>query len=280
MRPRFSPDGSQIALLIPTPDSRDEWVYDLRLDSLRKVTYGEPPSISTPTWSPDSRYLFLGSGNGIYLVQADGSSQHPERLLQTQSVVFPDSYSREAKRLAYYGLGVGRDGPSSGIFTALLAEENSQWKAGKAEPFLPPSPFIDQTPAFSPDGHWLAYATNESGQSEVNVRPVSGPSRKWKISTDGGANPHWWRNELLYQSGDQIMSVSYTVNGDTFIPGKPRVRVDKIGSTEWDVAPDGRILVLTPAQAAQTPEAPPPAEHTVVFLLNFFDELRRRVPVK
>ena len=74
------------------------------------------------------------------------------------------------------------------------------------------------------------------------------------------------------------MSVSYTVNGDTFIPAKPRVRVDKIGSTEWDVAPDGRILVLTRAQAAEATEAPP-AEHTVVFLLNFFDELRRRVPL-
>ena len=136
-RPRFSPDGSQIALLIPTPDSRDEWVYDLRLDSLRKVTYGEPPSISTPAWSPDSRYLFLGSGNGeisgIYLVQADGSSQHPERLLQTQSVVFPDSYSREAKRLAYYGLGVGRDGPSSGDFHRAAGRREQPvegWKSG------------------------------------------------------------------------------------------------------------------------------------------------------
>jgi hypothetical protein len=69
------------------------------------------------------------------------------------------------------------------------------------------------------------------------------------------------------------------VNGDTFSAGKPRVRVDKIGSTEWDVAPDGRILVLTPMTAPQASEPPSP-EHTVVFLLNFFDELRRRAPVK
>lgn len=69
------------------------------------------------------------------------------------------------------------------------------------------------------------------------------------------------------------MSVTYRASGETFSYDKPRVRVEKADSAEWDVAPDGRILALTPAE---TPEAsaPPPPEHTVVFLLNFFDELR------
>jgi hypothetical protein len=113
----------------------------------------------------------------------------------------------------------------------------------------------------------------------VNVRPLSGPSGKWKISTDGGSNPRWWRNELLYRSGDRIMSVTYRVSGETFSYDKPRVRVEKTGSAEWDVAPDGRILVLTPAETLEA-SAPPPAEHTVVFLLNFFEELQRRAPIR
>ena len=72
-----------------------------------------------------------------------------------------------------------------------------------------------------------------------------------------------------------MMAVSYTVKADTFVPEKPRVWIAKLGGTQWDLAPDGnRVLVLTPVESA---EAPKP-EHEVVFLINFFDELRRRVP--
>jgi hypothetical protein len=107
--------------------------------------------------------------------------------------------------------------------------------------------------------------------------PASGQGGKWPVSTNGGAAVRWSRNssELLYQEGDRIMAVSYTVNGDTFIPEKPRVRIEKLGGTNWDVARDGRIAVQTPVQSAQAPAA----DHTVVFLQNFFDYLRQRVPV-
>jgi hypothetical protein len=80
---------------------------------------------------------------------------------------------------------------------------------------------------------------------------------------------------LLYQEGDRIMAVSYTVNGGVFVNDKPRLRLGKLGGRIWDVAPDGRIAVLTPVESAQSPAA----DHTVVFLENFFDYLRQRVPV-
>ena len=154
-------------------------------------------------------------------------------------------------------------------------------KAGKPEQFLKTS-FRDVHPAFSPDGRWLAYASNESGKFEVYVRafplPSSGQGGKWQVSNNGGANPHWLRNgaELMYQSGDQIMAASYTVKGNTFMVEKPRVWIAKLGGTEWDLAPDGkRVAVLTPVESAEAPKQ----EHEVVFLENFFDELRRRVPL-
>ena len=71
------------------------------------------------------------------------------------------------------------------------------------------------------------------------------------------------------------MATSYKVNGDTFMPEKPRVWIAKLGGTQWDLAPDGkRVVVLTPAEIAEAPKQ----EHEVVFLLNFFDELRRLAP--
>ena len=84
-------------------------------------------------------------------------------------------------------------------------------------------------------------------------------------------------HELLYRSGDQIMAVSYAVNGDSFIADKPRVWLATLeGATGFDLTPDSkRVAVLIPVD---TPEAHK-ADHEVVFLFNFFDELRRRVPL-
>ena len=90
--------------------------------------------------------------------------------------------------------------------------------------------------------------------------------------------PHWSRNghELVYQSGDQILTASYTIQGNSFVAEKPRVWIAKLGGTDWDLAPDGkRVLVLAPVETAEAPKQ----EHEVVLLENFFDELRRKVPV-
>lgn len=82
--------------------------------------------------------------------------------------------------------------------------------------------------------------------------------------------------QLVYRSGDQLMTVSYSVKGDGFVAEKPRVRIGKLGSTAWDLAHDGkRVAVLIPEATAKSPQQ----EHHIVMLLNFADELRRRVPV-
>ena len=168
--------------------------------------------------------------------------------------------------------GHRRSGPS--------VEDRGRLQAGMPSSFSDPFKLF---PVFSPDGRWLAYQSNESGTNEIYVRafpaPTSGKGGKWQISNRGGVFPVWSRSgrELLYQSGDQMMTASYTVNGDSFVAEKPRVWVAKLGGAlGFDLAPDGkRALVLAPAE---TPDAPK-LDHTIVFLQNFFDELRRRVPV-
>ena len=212
---------------------------------------------------------------GMFWTRADGAGQ-PQPLTQGKNGQSPYSITSDGKRLAYTE-GVNM---SLQIWTLPLEEQNGQLEAGKPEQF-PKNQFCEN-PAFSPDGHWLAYISHESGKWEVYVRAfpprASGQGGKWQISTNGGRWPLWSRNgrELLYESHGQLMAVNYSVIGDSFVAEKPRVWIEKLPGTEIDLAPDGkRIAVLVPVDTPETLKA----EHEVTFVFNFFDELRRRVPV-
>ena len=106
-------------------------------------------------------------------------------------------------------------------------DEKSGWKSGQPKPFLN-TPFAEGTPAFSPDGRWLAYSSNETGNFEVYVRPFPGPGGKWQISRGGGSWPQWSKNnkELYYRTGvggtARIMVADYTASGDSFHAGTLR----------------------------------------------------------
>jgi serine/threonine-protein kinase len=215
----------------------------------------------------------------MFQARADGASQ-PQALVEGKSTQIPCSFTPDGKRLAYW-----ENAPNRQIWTVPLEDQAGRLKAGKPEHFLKSS-FNDYAPWFSPDGRWLAYHSNESGRNEVYVRafPLSSPGQggKWQISINGGMFLRWARNghDLVYQSDDQIMSASYSVKGDTLVVGKSRVWIAKVGGvpttiSTWDLAPDGkRVLVLTPVESAEAPKQ----EHEVVFLENFFDYLRQRVP--
>src|SRR5208283_5497016 len=206
----------------------------------------------------------------------------PQQFTHQKTNQGPNAFSPDGKRLVYSEITSSGGAPRVKIRTVPIEEGENGLRAGKPEPFLQ-TKFNDHTGRLSPDGRWLAYVSNESGTNEVYVRPfprpASGEGGKWQISTGGGRIPAWSRksSELLYQSGDQIMAVSYTVKGDSFVLEKPRVWLSKLGgSTDWDLAPDGkRLAVVMPVD---TPEATKP-DHEVTFIFNFLDELRRRVPV-
>ncbi len=278
--PKLSPDGKLLAMMLVGSGPQDVQVYDPQRDAMNKLTFGGGPYLA-PIWSPDGRYVVMG-GTGMTWTRADGAGQ-PKPLTDSKAIQVASSLSPDGKRLAYVAVGSGGAGAAQ-ILTVSLEDEGGELKAGTPEQFLK-SQFTDSAPEFSPDGRWIAYFTDESGRPEVNVRPfpppASGQGGKWQISNNGGTQPKWsrTRQEILYRSGDQIMAVPYTVNGDSFVQEKPRVYLDKLGGTQWDLAPDGRIVVLTPVPVEGL-QATPAADHTVVFLQNFFDELRRRVPVE
>src|SRR5580704_5582175 len=147
-------------------------------------------------------------------MRADGSVD-AQRLAESKSEKSARSWRPDGKVLAFHQLNPNT---SWDIMTLpIQGDEKSGWKPGEPKPFVN-SAFDEREPAFSPDGRWLAYQSNESGNYEVYVRPFPGPGGKWQVSTGGGLLPKWSRNsqELFYRTvtDSKIMGVAYKASGD------------------------------------------------------------------
>ena len=277
--PRFSPNGKLLALM----SGSDLAVYDVARDTLTKPTFSGG---GHPAWMPDSKRLIYTSASGLTSVRADGSGQ-PEVLLETGKDALPyaTSVSPDGRWLAYYRMNT-----ATGFDLWMLPLDSTDpehLKAGSPQIFVQ-EPGHETHPMFSPDGRFVAYASTQAGHlPEVFVRPATGVSRtgaggKWQISSSGGRFPVWSRsgNQLFFLGPDyHIMTVPYSTAGDTFVPGKPHEWSPTqvwFPGTQWDfdITPDGKRAVILAAPAQD------PANSTVhvTVLLNFFDELKRRLP--
>ena len=285
--PRFSPDGKRLAFSMGSGKGSDIWVKDLDRDTPSRLSFLAGLN-ANPMWTPDGKNIVFRSMNpaapGLYGIRSDGSGE-AKRLTEGKPSEYPTSFSPDGKRLAIVQSG---NGSSPDIFTMPVEADSGPGalgvRLGKAELFLG-TPFNELAPAFSPDGRWLAYASNESGSNEVYVRPFPGPGGRWQVSTGGGRSPLWSRDgrELLFQPLDRrVMAVTYTAKGDSFAAGKPslwaetRLRITGGDAADYDLAPDGKRLA---AMVADDADAEKPPTH-LTFLLHFFDELRRKAPAK
>jgi serine/threonine-protein kinase len=282
--PRFSPDGKRLAFQLDDGQGHEDiWVHDLeRGTTLRLASI--PGRNQWPVWTPDGRNIVFYSANltapGIYWIRADGSGEAyrvttSDALRGTPTAITPDG--------KWVALQQGGPGSGVSIWTAPIEGDPSHPRLGKAVPFVQ-TPFITILPTFSPDGRWIAYTSGEPGRTGLWVRPFPGPGGQWQIDS-AGRFPIWSRDgrELFFLVDGRIMVAGYTATGDSFVAGKPRVWSEKplldLGSPPtftYDAAPDGKrfAVVLYPDGTADEK----PITH-VTFLLNFFDELRRRVPV-
>ncbi len=280
--PAVSPDGKRLVLAIAEGKRTDIWMYEWERDILTRLNFAGAASIFS-VWTPDGQRITYslkekGGPLNLYWKRADGAGD-AQRLTESKNDQSPTSWRPDGKVLAFHQLNPDT---SWDIMTLTMeGDEKSGWKPGEPKPFLN-TPFGELAPAFSPDGRWLAYMSNESGSFEVYVRPFPGPGGKWQISTGGGGLPKWSRNarELFYRTADsKIMVVNYTASGDSFHAEKPRLWspgqfTNRGGGVNFDLHPDGkRFAVLkTPGTESQ------PAANRVTFIFNFFDELRRKLP--
>ena len=269
--PRLSPDGQRIAYITLGRGDRI-WVFDLNRGTASQLT-GEGKA-DFVTWTPDNKRLVFawwkaGLPN-LYWQPVDGSSAM-ERLTTSDYRQSPGSWSPDGATLAFV------ESHPDALGEILLLDLRSR----RITPFLN-SGASEGYPEFSPDGHWMAYVSDESGRLEVYVRPFPGSGGKSLISQEGGTQPLWARNgrQLFYRSTDgaQIWAVDVRADGG-FSASKPRLLFKAAGwlngipIRSWDLSQDSqRFLMVKDEEAKPTPVT------EMILVMNWFQDLQRLAP--
>jgi len=268
--PRFSPDGKRLAVTFRA-DNPDIWILEISRATSTRLTF-EAGEDETPIWTPDGGKVTysadrVGHPRAVYWKPSDGSGSE-EPLFVSETHPHVSSWSPDGRTLVYTEF----DPVSSGDIWVLTLGEKVERR-----PWLR-TPFNERAARFSPDGHWLAYVSNESGRDEVYVQPFPGPGGKWQISISGGTEPVWSHagSEIFYRSGDRMMAVR-VASGRGFSAETPQVLFEgrfvptRRGEAAYDVSPDDRRFVMVQRKLESV------ATHLNV-VLNFSEELKRRAP--
>ena len=202
--PVLSPDGRRLALAPLHGSQQDIWVTDLTRGTWTRLTVNPREDVA-PVWRPDDPAAILfskergGMASDLFSVPAD-ASRPPELVYESPYPKYASSSSTAAGLVAFTEL---RPDTKADIWLLQLGARPA------ARPFLQ-TPFSETTPAFSPDGTWLAYESDESGRREIYARAVSGTGGKWLISSGGGDHPRWSRDgrQIVYRSGKRMIAAS------------------------------------------------------------------------
>jgi serine/threonine-protein kinase len=276
-----SPDGGRFAAITVDKGEREALLIgDLARGTLTRST--AEGTFTRLVWAPDGKRVAFGfrpegkGADGAYWQSADGSTP-PERLNRETPghLEIPTSFSPDGSLLlldVWYDTDTSPARTGFDVFVLPLTGERT------LRPFLQ-TKYWESGAGLSPDGRWVAYQSNESGSTQVFVRPFPGPGAKWQISAERGSDPHWSRSgrELFFRYGDKMMAVDVETK-PTFRAGRPRTLFEGRYLSYWDngnsddVAPDGtRFLMIEPDPAESGPAR-------VNVVLNWFEEVKRRVP--
>ena len=285
--PRLSPDGTRVALDVRDQE-RDIWIWDLARETLTRLTFG-PTFEQYGVWTPDGKTVIYTSGKlgspyaprSLFRRPSDGTGV-VEQLTQGTVAQFPSTVTPDGTALIFrQDTTAPTVGRPPGMDLVLLPLEGER----RSRP-LAQTDFNELNAELSPDGHWLAYESNESGRYEIYVRPFPNvETGKRQISTNGGTQPLWARNEqeLFYESMGALMRVPLKM-GSIFETGTPRkvldapslVRTPGLGlGRMYDVSLDGQRFLMI-KEIAGVNQASPSAR--LVLVQNWTEELKRLVP--
>jgi Tol biopolymer transport system component len=227
--------------------AHDLWVYDVDRGIGSRITFDDVRVLHGGVWARDG-------GHVIYTAERGGRLQILQRRADgagTDTVVLDDAFDKEVASVSPDGRRLLYNVRSNGAppMAWVLPLDGG---SGKPYPFAYPRAFF---PQISPDGHWVAYMSTESGRQEIYAAPFPGPGRQTRVSPGGGIDPAWSADgrEIVYLGGGSAVSAALTFERDTVRVGAitPLFAHVKAGPRkQHDVAPDGRILAVTRNAAA------------------------------
>jgi hypothetical protein len=271
--PRLSHTGRQVAVDVSDlQNNGDIWLYDLSKPVASRFTF-DPMNDSLPVWSPDDSKIVFASHRisklaNLYEKSTDGAG-NAEILLSDESLeMSPTDWSRDGNFIVM-NRGVGQGNIDLWVFSIQEQE---------VTPFVA-TPFNEAAGRFSPDGNWMAYVSDESGQPEIYVQPFPGPGGKLRVSTSGGSMPSWSHDgrELFFIAPDASLMRSGIKRRPELDFEIPQVlfvtQIKHLYSdfNQYDVSPDGqRFLINTLLEEEDTT--------SITLVLNWFEELKRLAP--
>jgi eukaryotic-like serine/threonine-protein kinase len=247
----LSPDEKTVAASVGNFPQSDIWLLDSASGSITRFTFGFTGS--DPVWSPDGRSIVYARRNGVTndIVRRQITGGAEELLLAGIVNGMPRDVSSEGKFIVH-DMSVAKTAFDIGLLSADGDHRESAYLS---------SPANEREPVISPDGKWMAYQSDESGQFQVYVQTIPAGSGKFQISTSGGTIPAWSHDgtELYYLASDQkLTAVPVKINGASFEPGTPQALFTATGASHFAVTRDGqRFLMNVPAGGESVAAGPP-----------------------